>query len=97
MRLNPLFARPSALAPIVMSLSALGLIAGHVTLYGVVRQVDEGTPAHLFQLLMAAQVPIIGYFVVRYLPEAPGRAALVVAAQMAAAAAAFAPIFYLGY
>src|SRR3982751_2790068 len=97
MATTPLFARPSTVAPLVMSLAALSLVAGHVALYGIARQADEGTAAHLFQLLMAAQVPIIGYAVLRYLPEDPVRAIWVVVAQLGAAAAAFAPIYYLGY
>jgi len=87
--------RPSAVAPVVMSLAALALVLGHVAMYGIVHEADEGTPAHVFQLLMAGQVPVIGYFVLRYLPEAPRRAVWVVILQLAAAAAAFGALFWM--
>jgi MFS superfamily sulfate permease-like transporter len=87
--------RPSALLPIAMSCAALGLVLGHVALYGIVHAADEGTPAHLFQLLMAAQVPVILFFAVRWLPRAPKQALLVLALQAVAALAAFAAVFFL--
>jgi hypothetical protein len=55
-----------------MSLTALALVIGHILLIGTARQADEGAEAHLWQLLMAAQVPVIGFFAVRWLPRAPG-------------------------
>jgi len=78
-----------------MSLAALGLVLGHVALFGITHETDEGTAAHLYQLLMAAQVPVAGYFVVRYLPEQPARTMWVVLAQLAAAAAAFGALFWM--
>jgi hypothetical protein len=52
-----LMKRPSAWVPIAMSLSALALVLAHVAIFGPAREADEGTPAHLFHLLMAGQVP----------------------------------------
>ena len=49
---------------------------GHVALFGIVHETDEGTAAHLYQLLMAGQVPVIGYFVLRYVPEQSGTSLL---------------------
>ncbi|MEO7272446.1 MAG: hypothetical protein ABIX28_00790 [Vicinamibacterales bacterium] len=89
------FTRPSAVAPVAMSVAALALVLGHVALFGIVHETDEGTPAHLYQLLMAGQVPVIGYFVLRYLPEAPARAIWVLIAQVAAAAAAFGALYWM--
>ena len=54
--------QPSAILPVAMSIVALALVLGHVAVYGIVHEADEGTPAHLFQLLMAAQVPIVAFF-----------------------------------
>jgi hypothetical protein len=48
-----------------MSLIALALVLGHVALFGVVHQADEGTAAHLWQFLMAVQVPIIAFFAIK--------------------------------
>jgi hypothetical protein len=89
------FTRPSAVAPVAMSVAALALVLGHVAVFGIVHETDEGTPAHLYQLLMAGQVPVIGYFALRYLPEAPARAMWVLLAQAAAAAAAFGALFWM--
>ena len=86
---------PSAIAPVVMSLAASGLVLGHVAMFGIVHETDEGTAAHLYQLLMAGQVPVIGYFVLRYLPQQPARAIWVVITQLAAAAMAFGALFWM--
>jgi hypothetical protein len=86
--------RPTAYLPVLMSLAALTLVLVHVAWFGTQRQADEGTPAHVFQLLMAAQVPIIATFAAKSLPQAPRRALAVLAIQLLAAIAAFAPVFY---
>jgi hypothetical protein len=56
---------------------------------------DEGTAAHLWQLLMAGQIPVIGYFLLRWLPVSPRQGSLVIGAQVAAMATAAAPVFLL--
>lgn len=51
--------RISAIAPIIMSLIALAIvIEGHFE-FGNHPPADEGWQAHLFQLLMVLQIPII--------------------------------------
>lgn len=87
---------PSAWLPITMSLAALSLVLGHITIYGAVREADEGTAAHLWQILMVAQIPIIAFFAIKWLPRRPGPALLVLALQGAAVIAALAPVFYFG-
>jgi hypothetical protein len=87
--------RASALIPLAMSLGALALVIGHALVYGVVHEADEGTPAHLFQLLMAGQVPIVFFFAARWLPRAPRQAMLVLTLQAAAGLAAFASVYFL--
>jgi hypothetical protein len=87
--------QPSAVAPMIMSLVALGIVIGHYAVYGIVHETDEGTPAHLFQLLIAAQVPIIGFFAAKWLPRAPRPAITVLALQALAIAAAFASVYFL--
>ncbi len=77
--------KPSALIPLAMSLAALILVMGHVALVGITRQADEGAPARVFQLLLAAQLPVIAYFAVRWLPRAPRPGLLVLALQVGAA------------
>jgi hypothetical protein len=45
---------------------------------------------------MAAQLPIIAFFAIKWLPQAPKEASLVLALQFAAVLAALAPVFLLG-
>ncbi|MGB2939511.1 MAG: hypothetical protein WBD38_04325 [Candidatus Dormiibacterota bacterium] len=87
--------RPSALIPLAMSLAALSLALGHIAIFGVVRETDEGAAAHLWQLLMAGQLPIIGFFALRWLGRTPGPALLVLALQLVAGLAAAAPVYLL--
>jgi hypothetical protein len=88
---------PSAFLPIAMSLLAVGVVLTHIALFGTARQrqADEGTAAHLWQLLMAGQLPIIVFFAIRWLPQAPRYALSVLALQAAAAVAALAPVYLL--
>jgi hypothetical protein len=84
-----------------MSLSALAMLACALT-YGivqhgsVVREADEGTVAHLWQILMAGQMPVILFFAVKWLPQAPRQTLCVLGLQAGAALAAMAPVFFLG-
>ena len=87
--------RPSAFAPIVMSLLALTAVIVHLALHGPAPQPDEGAAAHIWQLLMAAQMPVILFFAIKWLPEAPKSAFAVLALQAAAIIAAAAPVFLL--
>jgi len=91
-----LLKRPSAFVPIAMSLTALCIVVATVAIYGVAHEADEGTAAHLFQLLIAGQVPLVGYFMATALPARPGEAAIVLALQALAIGVAFAPVFALG-
>lgn len=92
-----LLRRPSAFLPVAMSFAAIALLLGHIAIFGVVRGGDEGASAHLFQLLMIAQVPIVGYFAIQWLPQAPRQALPVLALQVGAAVAAVAPVFYFKF
>lgn len=90
-----LLRKPSAFAPVAMSLAALALVFLHIALHGTARQADEGAAAHLWQLLMAAQVPIIAFFAIRWLPQSPKYALAILAVQGVAALAALAPVYFL--
>jgi len=92
---NSAFKQLSALAPIAMSLAGLALVLGHFAMYGVVHEADEGTPAHIFQLLMVAQVPIVLFFAAKWLPRAPRQALEVLALQAVSGIAAFASVYFL--
>lgn len=92
---NPTLKQPSAFLPIAMSLGALALVIGQIALVGVARQADEGTAAHLWQLLLVAQAPVIAFFAIKYLPRRPKPAVLILSLQAVAALAACAPVYYL--
>ena len=77
-----------------MSLVALSLVLFHIALYGTAREADEGTVAHLWQLLMDLQLSIIAFFTIRWLPVSPRSAIAVLALQFVAGVAAAAPVFY---
>ena len=87
--------QPSAFVPVMMSLAALALVLGHAARFGIVHEADEGTPAHLFQILMVAQLPLVAWFALKWLPRAPGQALRVLAIQAGTAAAAFASVYWL--
>lgn len=87
--------KPSAWLPIAMSLAALALVLVHVALFGAAREADEGAAAHLWQMLMAGQVPIVAFFAIKWLPQTPRQALLILALQAGAALAAMAPVFLL--
>jgi hypothetical protein len=93
--LTSLIRQPSAFLPVAMSLVALTLVLGHVALFGVVHEADEGTAAHIWQILMAVQVPIIAFFAIKYVPQKPKQALLILALQIVAALTACAPVFFL--
>lgn len=96
MILSTMLKRPTAFLPVAMSFAALVLVLGHVALFGAVREPDEGTAAHIFQLLMIVQAPIAAFFAIKWLPQAPREALLILALQAAAGLAALAPVFFLG-
>ncbi|HVB37942.1 MAG TPA: hypothetical protein VND92_05360 [Vicinamibacterales bacterium] len=87
--------RPSAFLPVVISLAALATVLGHLWLFGAAREADEGTAAHVWQLLMAGQLPIVAFFAIRWLPRTPRQALQVLALQLAAGLAALAPVYLL--
>ena len=87
--------KPSAWIPLAMSFAALSVVLVHIAMFGAAREADEGTAAHIWQILMAAQVPIVAFFAIRWLPRTPGQSLLVLALQAAAALAALAPVFFL--
>jgi hypothetical protein len=85
---------PSALLPIGMSVAALAVVLGHIAIFGAVREPDEGTAAHLWQLLMAGQVPVVVWFAAKWLPRSPAQALRVIVLQTVAILAACAPVYY---
>jgi hypothetical protein len=89
-----LMKHPSTVIPILMSLTAIGVVLVHIAMFGTARQPDEGAGAHIWQLLMAGQVPIVAYFTLRWIPQVPRQGWRVLAIQRSAILAACAPVFY---
>lgn len=87
--------RPSAFLPLAMSLIALSVVLGSIAIFGVVREPDEGACAHIWQLLMAGQLPVLAFFAVKWLPRAPRAAWPVLGLQAMAALASIAPVYFL--
>ncbi|HLD00086.1 MAG TPA: hypothetical protein VJC11_03940 [Patescibacteria group bacterium] len=94
--MSSLIKNPSAWTPIAMSFVALSLVLGYVAFVGVAEpQEDEGTAAHLFQILMGGQAPIILFFMAKWIPQKPREALWILVLQIVSAMAAFAPVFIL--
>jgi hypothetical protein len=79
-----------------MSLIALVMVLAHVAFYGVTRAADEEATAHIFQLLMAGQLPVIAFYAYRWLPRTPRQALPILGAQVGAALVAIAPVYFVG-
>ena len=81
-----------------MSLAALATVGVALAVNGLhgIRQPDEGAAAHLWQLLVAGQLPIVAFFAIKWLPRAPREALPILALQAPAGVLALAPVFLLG-
>ncbi|MGH8164790.1 MAG: hypothetical protein ACREP1_10700 [Rhodanobacteraceae bacterium] len=90
-----LLKRPSAFLPLAMSFGALALVLSRIIFFGVAREADEGTAAHLWQLLMAGQAPIVAFFAIKWLPRTPRPGLIILALQAVAILAAMAPVYVL--
>ena len=89
--------QPSAVVPIAMSLAALVAVLVHIARFGTAPQPDEGTAAHIWQLMMAGQLPVVAFFAIKWLPRMPRTALVVLAIQIAVACSALAPVYWLGW
>jgi hypothetical protein len=89
--------QPTAMIPLAMSLAALAVVLGRIAVSGVGREADEGAAAHLWQLLMAGQIPVIALFALMWVPRAPRQALLVLLLQAAAVLAAAFPVFFFDW
>jgi len=102
MTLSAAIKLPSAFTPLIMSALAIGVLLVHIAVVGLAPEPvagghDEGPAAHLWQILMTAQVPVIAFFVVKWLRKDVRVALSVLGLQCCAYIAALAPVFLLGY
>ncbi len=97
MTIRELLKRPKAFLPMVMSTAAVLTIVIHIARHGAAPQADEGAAAHLWQLLLLAQLPLVALFAIEWVPNAPRQALIVLALQAAGIAAAVTPVLLLGW
>ena len=64
------------------------MVPVHVALNGITREADEGTAAHIFQVL------IVGLFAFTWIPQRPMWAIRVLAFQLVAVFAAIAAVYF---
>jgi len=94
--MKDLLKKPSGWLPIGMSVVALFLILSYVAIFGVRQpQTDEGLAARIFQFLLVGQVPIVGYFAIRWYPKHPKQVLQVVIMQILAALIPFLTVLFL--
>lgn len=79
-----LLKKPTAFIPILMSAGALTLVLIHWAIFGIVRETDEGTLAHIFQILMVLQIPIAAYFLFSWVNKKPKQTIQVIVLQLVA-------------
>ena len=97
--MNPLsmLKHPSAFLPVVMSTAALAAALSFLATHGPAPQADEGAAAHIWQILMVTQLPIVIFFAARWIRRSPRQALLILGLQIAAALAAMAPVYLNGW
>lgn len=78
-----------------MSLCALAVVLFTIAIFGVPQGTDEGAAAHIWQVLIAGQLPLLVFFLVKWLPRAPRQTLCVILLQIGAVVAAMAPVFLL--
>ena len=87
---------PSAWLPLAMSAIACVVVIDHLWMTGATREVDEGTGAHLWQLLMAGQLPLIAWCLWKQWSRGPWTALSLLAVQVAGLLVAAAPVALMG-
>jgi hypothetical protein len=91
-----LLKHPSAWLPIALSLTVLATMLSYFAMTGIPhREADEGTAAHLFQIWLVLDVMMVVFFVIKWLPQRPQQALIILALQIVAALLVCAPVFFL--
>jgi hypothetical protein len=86
----------SASIPIALPLFLLGLVLRYIVVHGAVGAADEGTEAHLFQLLLPVQLVLMAYFALSSIGRSR-RALVVLAVQLAATIALLAAVYWVDH
>jgi hypothetical protein len=92
--MNSKINRVCGIAPMVMSLVAFLLVLVAVSAGWEKGQTDEGSAAHIFQILIAGQVPLILIFLLSADWNKYARVLRTVAFQVLGVLIAMSPVFY---
>ena len=93
--MHSLIKKPSAWVPVALSLGVLASMIICIAMFAPpARQPDEGTGAHLFQIWLVLEFFMIAFFALKWLPQKPKQALVILAIQIIAALVACAPVFY---
>ena len=88
--------QPSAFLPFAMSVLALATMALGPWVFGDLHSTDEGPTAHIWQLLIAGQLPVIAFFALKWLRRLPAQAVKVLSVQASAVLVNCAVVFLMG-
>jgi hypothetical protein len=86
---------PSGFLPLIMSMTALGIVLGHAAIYGVAHGAGADTAARLSQILMAGQIPMVARFAIKWLPQGREEALLVLLLQAGAGITVLTSVYFL--
>lgn len=86
--------RPSGFIPLLCSFAALTTVFVALASAAGARHADEGAAAHIFQLLIFAQIPMLVFFGLRWARKATWAALTILVAQIIAIGVAIAPVWY---
>ena len=86
--------KPSGYIPILCSFAALTTVVVALASGAGARQPDEGAAAHIFQVLIVAQAPMLAFFGLRWTRKTTWAALTILIAQLFAIGVAIAPVWY---
>lgn len=93
--MNSTIKHPSAWIPIALSLAVLATFLIGIAIFGApAREPDEGTGAHLFQIWLVVEILMMAFFAIKWLPQKPLQALVILAIQIVAVLAACFPVFF---
>ncbi len=91
-----LLRRPLAWIPLSLPVSMIAMLGYYLLLSNgqIVRESDEGTAAHLFQLWIPLQAVLVAWFALVWFPRAPRTAGIILALQIALSLIPITVVFY---
>lgn len=87
----------TAWLPLVLSPVIALLIIITIIVHGMQPTEDEGTVAHIFQLLVLSELVIIGIFVINFFPKEPKATIKILILQILALIFVCAPVFIFNF